>query len=331
MFQRTDKIICTHRFVHVDGKRIGKKIQRKGRRAHLGSPPPLSLFNQRRKTDMSNHNKTSSGKWAFAITVSQPLLERPPFLDINQRFMDWFPHSLFNYSYFFIYLTTEDFLWGLITSLLAITFLLLVYVSFFFSRLLSFFGSNFVPLFCPRWIKAGREEKRWSYHHLQHIAACQRKVVKSHGHPIHCGRTKTISFLSIVQVFSMNMHKKKQPPQKWQALWRNHMQKANCGNLKLFPEIKPIRREIICFHLIHHAIQFDVAHVHYISFLFPTDPPEPSIHKRGGLGHLSIEIRDISYWESDWNGRLARLYHDINSNPPSTPTHPQPPLAFSTS
>ena len=139
LFQRTDKIICTHRFVLVDGKRIGKKIQRKGRRAHLGSPPP-SLFNQRRKTDMSNHNKTSSGKWAFAITVSQPPLERPPFLDINQRFMDWFPHSLFNYSYFFIYLTTEDFLWGLITSLLAITFLLLVYVSFFF-----FFSLSFIP------------------------------------------------------------------------------------------------------------------------------------------------------------------------------------------
>lgn len=57
---------------------------------------------------MSNHNKTSAGKWAFAITVSQPPLERPPFLDINQRFMDWFPHSLFNYCSFFIYLTTED-------------------------------------------------------------------------------------------------------------------------------------------------------------------------------------------------------------------------------
>lgn len=48
---------------------------------------------------MSNHNKTSAGKWAFAITVSQPLLERPPFLDINQCFMDRLFYSLFNYSF----------------------------------------------------------------------------------------------------------------------------------------------------------------------------------------------------------------------------------------
>lgn len=85
---------------------------------------------------MSNHNKTSAVKWAFAITVSQPPLERPPFLDINQCFMDRFLHSLFNYNTLFIYLTTEDFLCGLITSLLAITFLSLVYIFFFPSFIL---------------------------------------------------------------------------------------------------------------------------------------------------------------------------------------------------
>lgn len=93
-----DKIICTHCFMPADGKRIEKMKKRVW--GAFGLSPP-SLFNQRRKTDMSNHNKTSAGKWAFAITVSQPPLERPPFLDINQSFMDWFLHSLFNYSYFF--------------------------------------------------------------------------------------------------------------------------------------------------------------------------------------------------------------------------------------
>lgn len=70
----------------ADGKRIEKKYKEKGV-GRIWAFSPLS-FNQRRKTDMSNHNKTSAGKWAFAITVSQPPLERPPFLDINQCFMD---------------------------------------------------------------------------------------------------------------------------------------------------------------------------------------------------------------------------------------------------
>lgn len=73
------------------------------------------------------------------------------------------------------------------------------------------------------------------------------------------------------------------------------MQIANCGNLELFPEIKPISREIICFHLRSRAIQFEMARAQYISFQFPTDPAELNIHKRSGVGHLSIEIRDISY------------------------------------
>lgn len=86
-FKKIDKIICTHCFVLVDGNRIGKKKHegKDARRIWAFSP---SLFNQRKKTDMSNHNKTSAGKWAFAITVSQPSLERAPFLDINQHFMD---------------------------------------------------------------------------------------------------------------------------------------------------------------------------------------------------------------------------------------------------
>lgn len=83
---------------------------------------------------MSNHNKTSAGKWAFAITVSQPPLERPPFLDINQRFMDRFLHSLFNYHTFFIYLTTEDFFVELNHFFVDnhIFFIRFVYLFFFF-------------------------------------------------------------------------------------------------------------------------------------------------------------------------------------------------------
>ena len=195
---------------------------------------------------MSNHNKTSSGKWAFAITVSQPPLERPPFLDINQRFMDWFPHSLFNYSYFFIYLTTEDFLWGLITSLLAITFLLLVYVSFFSV----FYPFLVVTLFLcsvPGGLKAGREEKRWSYHHLQHIAACQRKVVKSHGHPIHCGLTKTISFFAIVQVFSMNMHKKNRRPKSGKPSEEITCKKPTVEIWNYFLKLSPLGVKLFAF------------------------------------------------------------------------------------
>lgn len=80
-------------------KHITKNI--KGRTQGAFGLFSSSLFNQRRKTDMSNHNKTSAGKWAFAITVSQHPLERPSFLDINQRFMGWFLYSLFNYSCFF--------------------------------------------------------------------------------------------------------------------------------------------------------------------------------------------------------------------------------------
>lgn len=124
-FHWIDKIICTLALCQQI------EIKHKGKDVGCIWTPPFSLFNQRRKTDMSNHNKTSAGKWAFAITVSQPPLERPPFLDINQRFMDRFLHSLFNYNTFFIYLTTEDFWCGLITSLLAITFFRLVFICFF--------------------------------------------------------------------------------------------------------------------------------------------------------------------------------------------------------
>lgn len=92
----------------------------------------------------------------------------------------------------------------------------------------------------------------------------------------------------------MNTHIKKQP-QSGKPSAEITGKIANCGNVELFPEIKPISREIICFHLRRHAIQFEVARSHYISFQFPTDPAEPNIHKRSSLGHLSIEIRDISY------------------------------------
>ncbi len=98
-FQQINKIILTDSFVPEDGNRMQPPTP----------PPHPTPFNQKRKTDMSNHNKTSAAKWAFLITVRQPPLEGPPFLDINQCFMDWFLHSLFNYSYLFIYLTTEDF------------------------------------------------------------------------------------------------------------------------------------------------------------------------------------------------------------------------------
>lgn len=68
---------------------------------------------------------------------------------------------------------------------------------------------------------------------------------------------------------------------------------ANCGNLELFPEIKPIRREIICFHLRRHAIQFEVAHEHCTAFQFATDPAELNINKISSVGHLSIEIKQM--------------------------------------
>lgn len=138
-----------------------------------------SLFNQRKKTDMSNHNKTSAGKWAFAITVSQPPLERAPFLDINQHFMNWFFHSLFNYSYFFIYITTEDFFLMRLNHLFHIS---QSHFKFFFIFFFILFGNNFVPLFCLGWKKAEREEQHWSYHRLQHLMGAQRKVVKAECH-----------------------------------------------------------------------------------------------------------------------------------------------------
>lgn len=122
-----------------------EKRKKKNIKERTQPPLPLSLFNQRRKTDMSNHNKTSAGKWAFAITVSQPPLERPPFLDINQRFMDCFLHSLFNYRTFFIYLTTEDlfFLFFCVCSLI----ISLLTIAFFYFFVYLFFPSplSFIP------------------------------------------------------------------------------------------------------------------------------------------------------------------------------------------
>lgn len=167
-------------FVAAHGKRKGKKKHKGEDVGRIWAPPPSSLFNQRRKTDMSNHNKTSAGKWAFAITVNQPPLERPPFLDINQCFMDWFLHSLFNYSYFNIYLTTEDFFVRLnhffvgnhiFTSCLCQVF--------FFLSFYHFFGYNFVPRL---WMKAEQERQHNSYHHLLQLVAAQSRVVKAECH-----------------------------------------------------------------------------------------------------------------------------------------------------
>lgn len=181
-----------------------------------------------------------------------------------------------------------------------------------------FFGNNFVPLFCPRWIKAGREPQRRSYHYLQQLVGAQRKVVKTECRTFINFRCSKSDRSALWFQYIRWTHTKNNIPKRGKPSAEITCKIANCENLELFPEIKPISREIICFHLRRHAIQFEVARAHYISFQFPTDPAEPNIHKRSGLGHLSIEIRDISYWASDWNGRLARLYHDIHSNPPRT-------------
>lgn len=107
---------------------------------------------------MSNHNKTSAGKWAFAITVSQPPLERPPFLDINQRFMDWFPHSLFNYCSFFIYLTTEDvFMWLNHFFVGNHVFTSCLYLFFFLSLPFIWLITLFF-LFCPQPMKTNKKK-----------------------------------------------------------------------------------------------------------------------------------------------------------------------------
>jgi len=42
---------------------------------------------------MSNHNNTSTAKWAFAITVSSIPLGSPVCTDINQLFVALFIHN----------------------------------------------------------------------------------------------------------------------------------------------------------------------------------------------------------------------------------------------
>lgn len=73
------------------------------------------------------------------------------------------------------------------------------------------------------------------------------------------------------------------------------MQNSSVEMWNYFLKLSPFTREIIYFNLRRHAIQFELAQAHYISFQFPTDPVEQNIHKGSDLVHLSIEIRCISY------------------------------------
>lgn len=159
--------------MQADGKRREKKHIKEWMQGAFGFPLPFSLFNQRRKTDMSNHNKTSAGKWAFAITVSQPPLERPPFLDINQRFMDWFPHSLFNYCSFFIYLTTEDVFMQLNHFFVGNhIFTSCLYLFYFFLSLPFFLGLiTLFFLLCPQPVKAKRKKSAGPFTQNHNIAS----------------------------------------------------------------------------------------------------------------------------------------------------------------
>lgn len=81
-FLRIDRIICTHHFA-------GEKRQLWMLGTFLGY---LLLFNQWRKTDVPNHNNTSTAKWAFAITVTCLPLGSPVCTDINQLFVALFIH-----------------------------------------------------------------------------------------------------------------------------------------------------------------------------------------------------------------------------------------------
>jgi len=82
---RIDRIICTHHFADA------KKKKNCEHWVHFWGY--LLLFNQWRKTDMSNHNNTSTAKWAFAITVSSIPLGSPVCTDINQLFVALFIHN----------------------------------------------------------------------------------------------------------------------------------------------------------------------------------------------------------------------------------------------
>lgn len=146
-------------------------------------------------------------------------------------------------------------------------------LSVFFSFTLFYLFILVITLFlCAHRTKAEREQKRWSYHHLQQLVPAQRKVVKVECRifdELHKWSAKSASFCSLIPARSMNTQcqgKKSNIPKSGKAAAEITCKIANCGNLELFPEIKPITREIICFHLRRHAIQFEVAHARCTSF-----------------------------------------------------------------